>query len=123
MLIKNKIIKYVNKKYNLEPEYLWAKYPDFGIFRHKNNKKWFLVIMTVSKRNIGIESNDKVDIINVKQDPDIVLALSDKNGYCKGYHMNKKHWLTIILDGSVGDKDIFCAIDLSYQLTDIHKKK
>jgi predicted DNA-binding protein (MmcQ/YjbR family) len=33
-----------------------------------------------------------------------------------GYHMNKKHWNTILIDGSVPDKELFSWIDHSYDL-------
>lgn len=54
---------------------------------------------------------------NVKCDPDLAIELRDQyTSVLPGYHMNKKHWNTIIGDGSVPDKILKQWIDHSYQL-------
>lgn len=54
---------------------------------------------------------------NVKCDPDLAIELRDQyRCVLPGYHMNKKHWNTIIGDGSVSDKILKQWIDHSYQL-------
>ncbi len=54
---------------------------------------------------------------NVKCNPDRALELRE-NYFCviPGYHMNKKHWNTIVVDGSVSDQRLKEWIDDSYQL-------
>ena len=60
--------------------------------------------------------------INLKCDPAYALELRERYPCgIPGYHMNKKHWNTIILDGSVPDKYIFGWIDHSFEL--VSKKK
>jgi predicted DNA-binding protein (MmcQ/YjbR family) len=55
--------------------------------------------------------------INLKCDPALALELRERHSsVTPGYHMNKKHWNTVLLDGSVPDKDIFFWIDHSYDL-------
>lgn len=55
--------------------------------------------------------------INLKCDPAFALELRERYAsVTPGYHMNKKHWNTIILDGSVPDKEILSWIDHSYEL-------
>lgn len=55
--------------------------------------------------------------INLKCDPAFALELRERHPCVQpGYHMNKKHWNTVILDGSVPDKEIFSWIDHSYNL-------
>jgi len=55
--------------------------------------------------------------INLKCDPALALELRERHSsVIPGYHMNKKHWNTVMLDGSVPDKDIFSWIDHSYNL-------
>jgi len=56
--------------------------------------------------------------INIKCDPEIAIKLREKyDAVTPGYHMNKLHWNTVILDGSIPDKYILEWIDLSYKLT------
>ena len=54
---------------------------------------------------------------NVKCDPELAIELREKF-FCvqPGYHMNKKHWNTIIVDGSVSSKQLKEWIDHSYEL-------
>ena len=55
--------------------------------------------------------------INLKCDPALALELRERHSsVIPGYHMNKKHWNTVVLDGSVPDKDVFSWIDHSYNL-------
>src|ERR1043165_6519493 len=54
---------------------------------------------------------------NLKCDPDLAIELREQF-YCvrSGYHMNKKHWNTIIVECSVPNKKLKECIDYSYQL-------
>ena len=45
----NEISKYINKSYNVKPEYLWESEPGFGVFRNPNTNKWFGIIMNIKK--------------------------------------------------------------------------
>ncbi|MBK8881277.1 MAG: MmcQ/YjbR family DNA-binding protein [Bacteroidales bacterium] len=54
--------------------------------------------------------------INLKCEPSLALELRERyTSVTPGYHMNKKHWNTVQLDGSVPDKEIFSWIDHSYE--------
>jgi predicted DNA-binding protein (MmcQ/YjbR family) len=54
--------------------------------------------------------------INLKCEPSFAIELRERYpSVIPGYHMNKKHWNTIQLDGSVPDKEIFAWIDHSYE--------
>jgi len=55
--------------------------------------------------------------INLKCDPGLAIELRERfSAVTPGYHMNKKHWNTIILDGTIPDKEVFSWIDHSYDL-------
>jgi predicted DNA-binding protein (MmcQ/YjbR family) len=55
--------------------------------------------------------------INLKCDPALAIELRERySAVSAGYHMNKKHWNTVLLDGSVPDKEVFSWIDHSYNL-------
>jgi predicted DNA-binding protein (MmcQ/YjbR family) len=61
---------------------------------------------------------------NLKCDPDRALDLRDRyEQVLPGYHMNKKHWNTVILDGAIGDKMVIEMIDHSYELVRPKKKR
>jgi len=55
--------------------------------------------------------------INLKCDPALAIELRERySEVAPGYHMNKKHWNTVFLTGSVPDKEVFSWIDHSYDL-------
>lgn len=55
--------------------------------------------------------------VNLKCDPEEAVALREKfNSILPGYHMNKKHWNTVLMDGSIPDKLLKKLIDHSYEL-------
>ena len=87
------------------------------MLRHKN-KKWYAIIMSVEKKKLGLEENGNIDILNVKCDPELAGMIIQTYGFLPGYHMNKRHWLTILLDGSVSEAKILDFLDMSYDLID-----
>ena len=58
----------------------------------------------------------KAEIIDLKIKPEVLDGLVDGKKYFRGYHMNKKRWLTVVLDGSVAYEEICGLIDESYVL-------
>jgi predicted DNA-binding protein (MmcQ/YjbR family) len=55
--------------------------------------------------------------INLKCDPDLAIELRERySSVIPGYHMNKKHWNTIYIDGTIPDKEIISWIEHSYRL-------
>ncbi len=123
MSTKEKIINYIQEKYGSKPEYLWSKYPEFAVFRHLKNRKWFAIVMNVKRSQLGLEGDDKVDVINIKGDPVINGSLRMTKGVLPGYHMNKEYWLSLLLDGSVSYELVQDLIEMSYNNTKNFKKK
>ena len=111
-----KVIEYIKDKYSDEVEYLWEKFPDNAIARRQDNKKWYLAILTIRKNKLGFKSEEKIEVIDLRANPDELPKLIKRENIYAGYHMNKKHWITIILDGSVELEEIFQRIDESYLL-------
>ena len=108
--------------YGVKPEYPWEKYPTFEVYRHKANRKWFAVIMTVEKSKIGIKADGLIDIVNLKSDFDIITLARQEKGFFPAYHMNKEHWLSVALDGSVDKEKLKFLLGLSFDLTFATKK-
>ncbi len=112
--ITKSIIAYVRTTYGDELEFLWEKFPDCAICRRQDNKKWYLLIMTVSKRKLGLNDDEITEIVNLRMKPELLDELADDRRYFHAYHMNKKHWVTVMLDGSVGFEELCERIDYSY---------
>ena len=87
---------------------------NWTVMRHKDNKKMFAAIY---ERNGNIW-------VNVKCDPNLTYMW--RNCYksvVPAYHMNKYHWNSIILDGTIADDDIKNMIADSFNLTKTGVKK
>jgi len=110
------IIDYINNKYGDELEFLWEKSPKNAVVRRKSTKKWYAAILTISKRKIGLNSDEIIEVINLHNSPEEIEKLIDNKKYFPAYHMNKKYWCTICLDGTVELKEIYKLIDISYEL-------
>ena len=109
------IITYINTNYHDDLEFLWDNL-NAAIWRNKTSNKWYGLLMKVPEAKIVGTNQTEVEIINLHCAKDeMVEILKDKNIY-PGYHMNKKSWLTIILDGRVKTKDIIPLITNSYNL-------
>ena len=115
--MREEIEKYINENYDVLQEYPWKKYPDFTTFKHKDNKKWFALIMNVPYEKINIEKDGIVNVINLKNIPEMIGGLRKEEGILPAYHMNKEHWITILLDGTIEKQKICDLIDISYDLT------
>ena len=115
----NRVTKYINDKYSSPIEFLWDTFDD-GIFRNQRNKKWFAIIMTINGEKLGINDN-KLEVMNVKLESSEIDSLVNNKEYFRAYHMNKKFWITLVLDERLSDDIIFNLIDKSYNLID--KKK
>lgn len=118
-MYRQDIFGYVKKKYGTEPEYLWERNPSYAVLRHQDNGKWYGILMDVPKNKLGLSGTDAVDILDVKCEPAMIDLLRQSPGFLPGYHMNKNHWVSILLDGTVSEGTILDLLDMSF----IHTKK
>lgn len=117
MIGREEILSYVKKNFNTEPDYPWVKHPNYAVLRHKSNRKMYGIIMTISKKKLGLTGEEDIEALNVKCEPELKDMLRSHPAVLPAYHMNKKHWVTIVLDGSFPKENIYNLIDLSYNLT------
>lgn len=114
--ISKAVIKYVKEKYDTEPEFLWEKFTNNAVLRRKDTNKWYGILIILPKNKIVPKAKGEVEILDLRAEPDTVIKITDNKKFFPGYHMNKKHWFTLILDGSVPKNEIFNLIDKSYSL-------
>ncbi|WP_338995480.1 MmcQ/YjbR family DNA-binding protein [Fusobacterium polymorphum] len=110
------VINYIKNKYGDELEFLWEKSPKNAVIRRKSSNKWYAVILTVSKRKLNLDCDEIIEVINLHNIAEEIEKLIDNKKYFPAYHMNKKYWCTICLDGTVELKEIYKLIDISYEL-------
>ena len=120
-VFKNKqskeIIEHIQNTYHDELEYLWEKFPKTAIWRNKQNQKWYGLMMSIPKNKLGIDSNEEIEIIDLRYAKDKIEEIIDYKKIYPGYHMNKHSWITILLDDSINTKDLLAYIDNSYHIS------
>ena len=109
----NRIANLIYKKYGKEPIFKWDNL-DAAVF--ENNEKWFGIVMNVDRSKFS-DLSGEAEILNVKLDRHKISNLIGKNGLYEAYHMNKKSWITIVLDDTLSDDYIMDLIDESYSYT------
>ena len=119
-MTRDGLIRYVAERFSTDAEYPWDD--ENFIFRHQGNRKWFAVAMRVPYRRLGPEREGAADIVDVKCGPLLMDSYRGQPGILPGYHMNKDHWLTILLDGSAEDGLIRELFEISYDLTNSGRK-
>ena len=113
----NRIAEKVVAKYKAKPEFLWKKFPTYGVFRNESSNKWFAIIMLIDKYKLTKKEHEEVEVLNVKLNEEQVKKLVKQEGYYKAYHMKSNDWVTISLNNIVNDKEIMDLIDRSYENT------
>ncbi|MBO4401203.1 MAG: MmcQ/YjbR family DNA-binding protein [Selenomonadaceae bacterium] len=106
-----RLIEYVRETYSGELEFLWENLPSTAIWRRQDTRKWYGVLMNIPERKLKLDSDKIVYVVNLRGD---ALTLADGVKIFPGWHMNKKSWITIKLDGSAELDEICRRLDESY---------
>ena len=115
--ISSEIIDYCNNKYGENHVNPFKKHPDILAFVNEKNK-WYALFSGVdyNKLNKNTDITTKVKILNVKYPTDKILEIIENKNIFPAYHMNKKHWISIVLDKNIKLETIKELIDISYSL-------
>lgn len=113
---------YLTGSYAAAADRPWARYPDYVVFRHTGNRKWFALVMRIPGSRLGLTGDGLLDVVNVKCDPLLIGSFRELPGIYPAYHMNKGNWLSVSLE-EAGDETIKVLINMSYDLTAPGKRK
>lgn len=111
-----RVLEYVRTVYGDAPEHLWRRSPESAIVRRRDNAKWYAVFQAVPRLKLGGSSDERVEILNLRVRPDELEGCVDYVSRFPGYHMNKKHWVSLCLDGSVPFEELKERLEASYRL-------
>lgn len=110
------VIEYARNTYGDELEFLWEKFPKNAILRRKDNRKWYAALLTISKSKLGAFPDEEIEVLDLRAAPEAIPDMVDGKRVFAGYHMNKKHWITLPLDGTLPAEEICAMLDTSYAL-------
>ena len=120
--MKLRLMEYCERKFGTEPEAPWEDSPDAYTFKTATRNKWYALFMTIPYKSLGLVAKGALDVVNIKLPPEKVLDLIDRVHFYPAYHMNKKHWITIVLDKEVDEPLVQQLLEESYGLVEKLKK-
>ena len=113
---RNDLLKYLQQEYICDIDYPWEKYPDYVIIRRRDNQKWFAGIFTIIGHKVGLDTNEPIDVVNLKCESDLIPILICESGIYPAYHMNKQHWISVDIERYEEIEKLKMLVDMSYRL-------
>ena len=114
--LKDDYIAWIKSKFGVEPDYPWPDDAPYSFVFRCPNEKWFALVMRIKYRQLGLTGDENVWVVNMKADQDSIPNLVDHKSIFPAWHMNKKHWITILLT-AVTDFNKLCELtEKSYEL-------
>ncbi|MGY0683482.1 MmcQ/YjbR family DNA-binding protein [Mammaliicoccus sciuri] len=117
MITRKKVFDFVKNEYQVLPDYPWKSHSNYAVLRHKDSGKWFCLLMDITSDKLGLQTSEKIDVINLKISKEFIGPLRKKEGIYPAYHMDKSNWVTISLNEFDKLNEIKDLIDESYELT------
>lgn len=111
--------KHLLETYGESPDFPFKKYPSFAVFRNRDNKKWYALMMPIPLCQFLPKEKSQVliDVLNVKVPKERIKDLQPLPSIYPAYHMNKSTWISIWLDRDIPDDTLFDLVGNSRQLT------
>ena len=120
-MTKQSFLSYCLSTYGTSPDYPFDEDFETAVLRHNDNRKWYAVVMKVSRRKFGFESDEVVDVVNLKLPTEMFGSFGSADGVYPAYHMNKLHWISVILSDA-DDETVKFLLNASYEATKSKKK-
>ena len=113
---------YCQDTFGTVPDYPFDDWMESAVFRHADSQKWYAIVMKVSRRKFGIDSNDVVDVVNLKLPTEMFGSFGADDGVYPAYHMNKLHWISVLLPDAPDDVARL-LVNVSFEATRDKKKR
>ena len=121
-MTKQDFFEYCINTYGTSPDYPFDEDFETAVRRHADNRKWYAIVMKVSRRKFGFDSDDVIDVVNLKLPTEMFGSFGAADGVYPAYHMNKLHWISALLPDAPNDIVQF-LVNVSFEATKSPKKK
>ena len=116
--MKLRLMEYCTGKFGTKPEAPWEDSPDAYTFKTARRDKWYALFMTIPYKSLGLAAQGTLDVVNIKLPPEKILDIMDRVHFYPAYHMNKKHWITIVLNKEVDEPLVQQLLEESHSLVE-----
>ena len=120
-MIKQQFLEYCFNTYSTSPDYPFDVDFETAVLRHTDNRKWYAIVMRVSRRKFGFDSDEEIDVVNLKLPTEMFGSFGAADGVYPAYHMNKLHWISVLLPDALDDVVQF-LVNVSFEATKDKRK-
>jgi predicted DNA-binding protein (MmcQ/YjbR family) len=96
-MTKQQFLEYCLNTYGTSPDYPFDEDFETAVLRHEDNRKWYALVMQVSRRKFGFDNDEVIDVVNLKLPTEMFGSFGAPEGVYPAYHMNKLHWVSVLL--------------------------
>ena len=121
-MTKQTFLDYCRNAYGTAADYPFDEDFETAVLRHSGNRKWYAIVMRVSRRKFGFDCDEVIDVVNVKLPLEMFSSFGPSEGVYPAYHMNKLHWISLLLPDIADDLTEF-LVNASFEATKDQKKR
>lgn len=119
---KHEFLEYCLDTYGTSPDYPFDEDFETAVLRHADNLKWYAIVMRVSRSKFGLDSDEVIDVVNLKLPTEMFGSFGAADGVYPAYHMNKLHWISVLLPDAPDDVVQFLT-NISFEATRAKPKR
>ena len=120
-MTKQQFLSYCLNVYGTSPDYPFDEDFETAVLRHVDNRKWYAIVMRVSRRKFGMNDDEVIDVVNLKLPTEMFGSFGASDGVYPAYHMNKLHWISVLLPDAPKDVVAFLT-NASFEATKTKSK-
>ena len=121
-MTKQDFLEYCANTFGTQPDYPFDEDFETAVLRHADNRKWYAIVMKVSRRKFGMKNDEVIDVVNLKLPTEMFGSFGASDGVYPAYHMNKLHWISVLLPDAPDDVVEFLT-SVSFEATRAKRKK
>ncbi len=115
-MTKQSFLAYCLNTYGTSPDYPFDENLETAVLRHADNRKWYAIVMKVSRRKFGFDSDEVIDVVNFKLLTEMFGSFGAPDGVYPAYHMNKLYWISVLLPDAPDDV-VQLLVNVSFEAT------
>ena len=121
-MTRQEFLEYCYDTYGTKADYPFEGDLETAVQRHEHTRKWYALAMRVSRRKFGLASDEVVDVVNLKLPTEMFGSFGSADGVYPAYHMNKLHWISVLLPDAPDDIVQF-LVNVSFEATKVKRKR
>ena len=121
-MTKQEFLEYCLNTYGTSPDYPFDGDFETAVLRHSDNRKWYALVMEIPRSKLGQDSGEVIGVVNLKLPIEMFGSFGESGGVYPAYHMNKLHWISVLLPDAPDDVVHF-LLNASFEATRDKRKR